>query len=210
MPLFSETVAAAAAKRDIGASLLVWMDFKDAPRRWWVGFGTLRAGGYEWLGLGTLISVEGIEWQGGTAATEATFTLSKVDPEIEAIVRESEGQGVVTLAQRDSDRVADRKVVVYLQFFHTSATRSGLAEQVHSNLDRPVAIWAGKMAKPRFSGDLTTKTIVVPANNLWADRNKPAYGLYTDRSQKGRFPGDRGLEQAARLAHSSLNWPATK
>ena len=198
MPLFPETVAAAAAKRDVGASLLVWMDFKGAPRRWWAGFGTLRAGGYEWLGLGTLISIDGIEWQGGTAATEATFTLSGVDAEIVALTREG------------TENVVDRRVIVYLQFFHTSATRSGPGEQVHSNLDQPLAIWAGKMAQPQFSGDLTSKTIVVPANNLWADRNKPAYGLYTDRSQKGRFPGDRGLEQVARLAHKSLSWPATK
>ena len=198
MPLFSETVAAAAAKRDIGTGLLVFMDFEGTPRRWWGGFGTLRAGGQEWLGLGTLIGVEGIEWQAGTAATEATFTLSGVDAEIVSITRNS------------TDKVVNQRVIVYLQFFHTSATRSASGEQVHANLDAPVALWAGRMQSPRFSGDVTSRTIVVPAESLWADRNRPAYGLYTDRSQKGRFPGDRGLEQVARLTHKSLNWPATK
>lgn len=197
MPLFNETVAAAAAKRDIGCGLLVWMDFKDAPRRWWSGFGELRAGGETWLGLGTLISVDGIEQQSGTAATEATFTLSGVDAEIVAITQES------------TDRVVDRRVVVYLQFFHTSETRSGVGEQVHGNLDRPLAIWSGTMGSPRFSGDLTSKTIVVPAETLWADKNKPPFGLFTDRSQKGRYPGDRGCERVASLTHKSLSWPAT-
>lgn len=208
MPLFSETVAAAAAKRDIGSGLLVWMDFKDAPRRWWSGFGELRAGGHAWLGLGTLISVEGIEQQAGVTASEATFTLSGVDPEVEAILRESEGLGLVALAQRNSDRVVDRRVTVYSQFFHTSSTR-GEGEQVHGNLDQPLAIWSGVMGSPRFSGDLTSKTITVPAETLWTDKNKPPFGLFTDRSQKGRYPGDRGCERVASLTHKSLSWPAT-
>lgn len=195
--LFSQTVAAAAAKKDIGAGILVFMDFAGAPRRWWSGFGELRAGGETWLGMGSLISVEGIEQQAGTQATEATFTLSGVDREIVAIARES------------ADRVVDRRVVVYLQFFHTSSTRSGEAEQVHANLDQPLAIWSGTMGSPRFSGDLTSKTIVIPAETLWADKAKPPYGLYTDRGQKGRFPGDRGCERIASLTHKSLSWPAT-
>lgn len=199
MPLFSETVSAAVAKKDIGASLLVHADFVGTPRRWWGGFGELHVGGEMWLGMGELISIDGIAWEGGTAASEVTFTLSG------AMVTGD----IVRMAKASTEYIVDRRIVVYIQFFHTGSTRSG-AGQVHSTLDAPLAIWSGKMGSPQFSGDLSSRKIVVPATNLWADRNRPPYGLYTDRSQKGRFPGDRGLEQVARLTHKSLNWPATK
>jgi hypothetical protein len=196
MPFFSETVTAAMAGHSIGASFLVFMDFREAPRRWWTGFGTLVAGGEEWTGLGKRVSIDGIEGQTGTAAPQVTFTLSGVDPDI------------VVQARAASDRVKDRRVVVYLQFFHTAPTDAG--DQVHGNLDSPYAIWSGKMDQVRFTAEgPSLRTITVTAETLWASRNRPRYGLYTDRDQQGRFPGDRGLEQVPSLVSKTIRWPRT-
>lgn len=193
---FSETVAAAMAKKTIGASLLVFMDFKDAPRRWWTGFGMLDAGNAEWTGLGKFVSVDGLEGQVGTAAPQATFTVSGVDPDI------------VAQARASSDRVKGRRAVVYIQFFHTSPTDAG--DQVHSLLDTPYAVWSGKMDQVQFSASgPSLRTITVTAETLWASRNRPRYGLYTDRDQNGRFPGDRGLEQVSSLVSKTIRWPTS-
>ncbi len=196
MSFFSETVKAAMDGRGVGASLLVFMDFKDAPRRWWTGFGMLDAGGYEWTGLGKFVSVDGLGWQVGTAAPEATFTVSGVDADIVAQVRAA------------SDRVRGRRVVVFVQFFHVSPTDAG--DQVHSALDAPYAVWSGKMDQVQFSASgPSLRTITVTAETLWAGRNRPRYGLYTDRDQNGRFPGDRGLEQVTSLVSKTIRWPTT-
>ena len=44
----------------IGQAVLVHMDFKDSPKRWWTGFGDLEVNGHLWQGLGDLITISPI------------------------------------------------------------------------------------------------------------------------------------------------------
>ena len=192
---FSETVDAYLAGRKVACSLLAFMDFVDAPRRWWMGFGTLKTNDdHEWQGLGELITIDGLEEDFGTAANAMTFTLSGVDPEI------------VTLARNASDRVKGRKVTVYLQFFDITPNDAGV--QPWTPLDQPDAIKVGTMDQMRYIADgPTSRTISVTAEGLWTGRNRPAFGLYTDRDQNARFAGDRGLEQVSNLVSKTIRWP---
>lgn len=184
--MFSETVAAAMAGRKVLCAPLVFMDFVDAPRRWWPGFGDLVAGGQTWQGTGAMISMDGLEADYGTAANAMTFTLSGVDAEI------------VTLARNASDRVKGRRVYVYLQFF----------DEDWQTLDSPDVVKVGVMDQMRYIADgPSTRQVIVTAEGLWSGRNRPAYGLYTDRDQNARFAGDRGLEQIADLASKTVRWP---
>lgn len=192
MSLFSQTVEAYLDNRTIEASLLVFMDFTDNPKRWWTGFGTLMAGGYEWEGAGDIVQIDGLSQGQAGEATETTFTLSGVNPEIVAMVRSG------------SAAVKDRRVIVYIQFFHIEDSGG----QVHSTLDGPVAIWAGRMDLLRYAADgPSSRTVILTAENIWSSRRRPPFGLYTDQDQKARFPGDRGLEQVPDLVTKTIDWP---
>jgi hypothetical protein len=194
MGFFPNTIAAKLAGRTVAATLLVFMDFRDTPRRFWTGFGTLNAGGHEWMGTGDLISIDGLDQPLGTAAPKMTFQLSGID------------SGLVTLARQASDRVKDRRVTVYIQFFDVTPTDAGT--QPWSTLDQPYAVATGIMDQMTFSAQgPSERGITLTAESPWVNRRRPAYGLYTDRDQNARFPGDRGLEQVPNLVQKTIRWP---
>lgn len=187
---FPQAIATKLSGREVGASLLTFADFREVPRRWWSGFGTLRAGGHDWIGTGQLIAIEGLAQPIGTNAPKTTFTLSGVDATI------------VQMARQASDRVKDRRIRVYVQFFEIHGPEEWAA------LDAPYAIWSGKMDQlsyaARGSGQ---RTVMLTAESLWVNRKRPPYGFWTDRDQNQRFPGDRGLEQVVDLLTKTVRWP---
>lgn len=191
MASYPEIIQAELQKRTISASFLVFMDFRLQPRRWWMGTGILDAGGHEWIGMGNLIQIEGLGSTLGMAASETTFTLSGVDPDIVALVRAS------------SDRVKDRRVRVFLQFF--SGGDSG--QPAWTPLDQPISVWSGRMDQMKYAGEgPSSRTVTLTAESLWTNRNRPPFGRYTDGDQKARHPGDRGLEQVASLTNKTIRW----
>ena len=186
MGFFNATIAAATAGRTVRASLLVFFDFVDEPTRLWMGQGTLVAGGQEWKGLGEWGSVDGLEQAIGTVAPQTTFKLSGVSPEI------------VTLARQSSDRVKGRNVNVYTQFF----------DEQWAPLDQPYVVWSGILDLMKYAATgPSERSVTVTAEGLWTARRRPVYSLYTDRDQKARFPGDRGLEEVPDLVTKSIIWP---
>lgn len=190
MGFFNSTVEAYAAGRSIAGTVLVFMDFVDAPRRWWPGFGDLVVGGQTWQGTGELISVDGLEQPMGTAAPQTTFTLSGVD------------STVVTLARNSAEKVKGRRVVVYVQFFRLDGTQSWVA------LDNPAAVWTGKMDQMKYAAQgPAARSVTVTAESLWVNRSRPPFGLYSNADQIARFSGDRGLEQVSDLVNKTIRWP---
>lgn len=188
MTAFSATIDAQLAGRVVAVLPLVFMDFVDAPRRWTPGFGTLVTNdGNTWQGTGELISIEGLEEDRGTSANPMTFTLSGVDAEI------------VTLARNASDRVKGRRVYVYLQFFDRDSW---------TPLDNPFVQKIGTMDQMRYRADgPSSRQVIVTAEGLWTGRNRPPFGLYSDRDQQARFPGDLGMQQVPNLVSKSTRWP---
>lgn len=190
MGFFNSTVEAYVAGRSIAGTVLVFMDFVDAPRRWWPGFGSLVVGGQTWQGTGELISVDGLEQPMGTAAPQTTFTLSGVD------------SAIVTLARNSSDKVKGRRVVVYVQFFNLDGTQAWVP------LDSPAAVWTGKMDQMKYAAQgPASRSVTVTAESLWVNRSRPPFGLYGNADQIARFPGDRGLEQVSDLVNKTIRWP---
>lgn len=188
MTTYSDPVEAQLAGRTLAVLPLVFMDFVDAPRRWWPGFGDLvTSDGNTWQGTGNLISLDGLDEDTGTSATPMTFTLSGVDAD------------TVTLARNASDRVKGRRVTVYLQFFDAATW---------ATIDAPDVFKIATMEQMRVTTEgPSTRRITVTAEGLWAGRNRPPYGLLSDRDQNARFPGDRGLEQMASLVAKTIRWP---
>lgn len=194
MGFFPETIAAKLAGRTVAASLLVHMDFRVQDRRFWFGFGDLQAGGHTWQGTGEIIQLDGLESPIGTNAPKLTNTLSGIDAQL------------VTLARNASDRVKDRRETIYIQFF--DVTPDDASVEPWSLLDEPFAISSWLMDQMSYSAQgPAQRSITLTAESLWTNRRRPAFGLYTDRDQNKRFPGDRGLEQVVDLVSKTIRWP---
>lgn len=190
MGFFPATIEAKLSGREIGMALLTHADFRETGRRWWTGFGTLRAGGHDWIGVGELIAIEGMRQPIGTVAPKTTFTLSGVDA------------AVVQMARQASDRVKERRIRCFIQFFEI------VGPQEWKPLDAPYAIWTGKMDQMSYSATgFGQRTVTLTAESLWVNRKRPPYGFLTDRDQNARFPGDRGLEQVVNLVQKTVRWP---
>lgn len=186
MSIFSETVAATLQGRVVRAAQLVFLDFTSQPMRLAMIEGEVEAGGFTWRGLGRLGSISGLESPLGGSAPVTTLSLSGVEPD------------QVSKALEASDEVKGRPAVVYLQFF----------DDAWAPLDSPYALMTGSMDKMSIAADgPTARTISVTVEWLFARRAIPRFGMLSDRDQKARFPGDRGLEQMASMQSKSIAWP---
>lgn len=184
---FTEAIALALKGAALQADLLVHMDFRDSPIRFWTGWGMLEAAGHTWKGLGQLVSIEGLQQATGTVAPETTFTLSGVDPDI------------VALTAAASDRAVGRRVRVWMQIFSVDGG--------DTPVDEPFVIWTGTMDRPRFTAEGSgLRQVSITANNLMTRRNSPPHGMYTDRDQQARYPGDKGLERIPELVSKQVRW----
>ncbi len=187
MGFFPNTIEAKLSGREVSAALLTYAEFRETPRRWWNGFGTVRLGGHDWTGIGEWVAIDGLEQPIGTVAPKTTFTLSGVDATI------------VQMARQASDRVKDRRITVYVNFWDVT-------DMVP--LDQPYAIWSGKMDQMTYTAHGEgLRSVQLTAESVWVNRRRPPYGFFTDRDQNARFPGDRGLEQVVDLVQKTIRWP---
>ena len=165
----------------VGQAALVFMDFRDAPKRWWTGFGDLDAGGYRWQGLGDLIGISEIETSYDLSAQTVTFTVAAT-------------QEMLANAIAAKTRVRDRTVTVSMQLFAVEA-RDGETQR-NQPLGSPFVLFSGTMQRmPWAARGPNERTIRIEAEGLFFRRNAPPQGLWTDADQKSRYPGDKGLER---------------
>lgn len=186
MGFFPTDRAADLRKEVLRAAPLVRFEWLPTTSRYWLGFGTLTADGVPWTGLGDLASISGIEAAIGGTAPEVTLALSGVKAEH------------LTAALDASTNVTGKMVTVYLQFFDASAQVVGT----------PYALWAGKMDVMRIRApDAETRVVEVTAETVFARRASPPWAWLTDRDQRRRYSGDRGLEFVPTMASKNPVWP---
>lgn len=191
MSIFPETIKQHLAGRTVRGSFLVLFDFKSEPMRVWTGSGKLPAGGAEWLGLGQIGSISGLEQAVNGEAPETSFVLSGVNKEIVSVARgEFEAEA------------KDRLAKVLIQF------HNDLNDGPRELFDQPYPIWAGRMQTARFELQGPTKRVVtVAAESRFSLRSRPRFSQYTDTDQKLRYPGDRGFEFVPGLLNKIVTWP---
>ncbi len=181
----------------IAADYLIFMDFVDAPRRVWTGWGNLETAGHTWQGVGDLIGVSAIPASNSATAESVTLTLQGATSEMQELARASK------------TRVQDRTIIIYKQFFDVTPDDAGV--QPWSPLIPAFAEYTGKMDRMAYSaerdGDANyQRTIELTTYGLFTNRNAPANGRWTDADQQRRYPGDKGCERMSLYAGYSPVW----
>lgn len=181
------TVAAAVAGQTVRAALLAELFCKSSTERIWPGNYTLQAAGYEWRGMSTFLSIDGLSIRVDLAAEALTFKLSGVDSRL------------VTIAKNSAEEVKGNACNVYIQFFD---------ESWGQQLDKPVLLKSAIMDVMSYRAVGPDKReITLTAESIFVARNYSPYAYYTDRDQNARFPGDRGCEQIGALIYKAVTWP---
>lgn len=170
---------------------LVFMDFKDNPKRWWTGLGDLYANAETWQGVADLIAISGVATRYAPTAQPVSFKLAATEEMIDA-------------TQDAETSVHGRSVIVFGQMFRTQADGADPAWQP---LGSPFAHFRGTMEKVRyrFSG-VSEGEIALDCEGLFYRRSAPPRGLLTDIDQKVRWPGDRGAEYFAKYLDYQDRW----
>lgn len=186
MGYFNATIAAALAGREVRCTPLVRFDFASQTTRVWQGFGDLLAGGETWSGIGELGSISNLQAPAGSAALQANFTLSGVDPRL------------IAAAVGTPTEYRDRAVTVLLQFF----------DEDWSTLDDPQSIYVGFMdvMKVKTEGP-ATRTIEVTSEGLFTRRAVIPFAYLSASSLRARFPGAAGLDEIAQMENKAGYWP---
>ena len=169
----------------IAQAVLVHMDFRETPKRWWGGFGDMQTGGHLWEGVGDLIAISEISTAYQVSAEAVTFTVAAT-PEM------------LALALAAKARVRDRAVTVYSQLFAVEdvALPEGGTVQRGQPIGSPMALFGGTMQRMPWSADgPTSRTVQVEAEGLFFRRNMAPRGRWTDTDQRARFGNDRGFER---------------
>lgn len=185
----------------IGQAALVFMDFRDTPRRWWTGFGDLETAGHSWQGVGDLISISPISTSYQVSAEQVSFEVAAT-PEM------------LALALGARHRVRDREVTVWQQLFAVEAQAAftpGGGEILRGQpLGPPWVMFSGTMqGMPWSMTGPTQRTIRVEAEGWFFRRNFAPRGRWTDPDQRTRYPGDKGLERLPLYANDyETKWRA--
>ncbi|GLS87682.1 hypothetical protein GCM10010873_26560 [Cypionkella aquatica] len=176
---------------DIAEAVLCWMDFTTGAKRWWAGFGDLQHAGHLWQGTGDVIGISDLTSDYQMSADPVTFSMAATTEMIELLLNARAA-------------VRGRQVIVYSQLFAVVPQDGG---QPWQPLASPMALFTGTMGPMSFSAEGTKSSMVsLQCEGLWARRNAPPRGLWTDRDQQARHPGDKGYERVALYTNYETRW----
>lgn len=183
---FEPAIDAQLSGATVVMAMLVEVNFASGPMRMWTGVGTRRFGGLDWDGIGNIIEISEITRLQNGQADPFEITVSAPEEIILLGLVEFAGEAL------------DRELNVYLQFLNFEAD---------APLGEPWQIRDGIMRGASLTVDTDAQTLSIKCDTLSSRRNRPPYGMLTDRDQKARYPGDRGLEFVHSLDGRELVWP---
>lgn len=195
---FPNTIRAMLKGRTVRMAHMVELDFDTtsgfAPAYLWNGSRDIVSGGKTWVGMRQLGSITGLDETVNGVATEIKAGLSGVDAALMQLA-----------VSENKAHYVGRLLRVWLQFFDADF-------QMPAPLDEPYARAAGLMdgmevSRQQRDDGATVRTVSVTASNIFAGRRQSPYGYWTDRDQKARHPGDRGLEFVTQLQSAEIPIP---
>ena len=187
MGFFDATQEALANGRSVLFGELYEVGFLSGTVGYWDGFGDFSAYGRTWIGRGQFVQRSEIPFGVDDEAGQITLTLSGVDADIVAKVR------------ADESEFYQRPISIWGQFFGEDLQLSGT--RFH--------LFTGTMDVPTYGGTgVGSRSVVIPCEGEWSDRNGASFEFFTNASQQARYPGDKGLEFVYRYNSGvKRDWP---
>lgn len=187
MGYFNTTQRSLASGKSVFYGELYYADFLTTDGYYWDGFGNLSAYGQTWIGAANVVTRSEIPFGIDDDAGQVTLTMSGVDSAIVARVRASETE------------IYGRGITIWGQFFDEALQIS----------DTRFLLFQGTMDVPTYQANSTSeRTITIPCEGEWADRNGAASTFFSDLDQQRRYPGDRGCEYVYRYGPGvKRRWP---
>lgn len=189
MGFFSAPQLALASGLSVFYGELYRLEFLSGDGFYWDGVGDLSAYGETWIGAANLVARGEIPMGVDDEAGQLTLTLSGVDAGVVAAVRAAETE------------IYGRGITIWGQMFDEALQISGGRFQLFS----------GTMDVPTYTATgPTSRSIAIPCESEWSDRERAAYSAFTPNDQARRFPStpDRGLDYVYRYnAGVKRRWP---
>lgn len=175
----------------LAEAVLCWMDFATGAKRWWAGFGDLTHAGYDWQGTGDLITISDLTTDYQMSAEPVTLTVAATTE-------------MLSLARNSKAAVTGRQIIIYSQLFATTTYETAGPWQP---LGTPFPLFTGTMGPMTYEANgPDERRITLQCEGLWARRNAPPRGLWTDRDQQARYPGDKGAERMPVYTNYETRW----
>jgi hypothetical protein len=200
MGFFDPVIEAESLKQHVRCGLFFECQFKSQTLYIWEGDGTLTRDGHDWQGLGPtadpngqgpIVQIDNLEQSINGTANSLMITFSGVDSRI------------TSAASQDSanQEIEGQKLKVSQGWFRTDVEA---LLPLGSML--PMGTWL--FQKPAFITDgPKLRTIQVACETLFVQRSRGPYGMWTDRDQQRRFPGDTGCNFIPVLVNTTVTWP---
>ena len=154
---------------------------------YWDGFGDLVIGGLTYAGAANVVARDDIPMGIDDDAGQLNLTMSGVDATIVAAVRGTEAD------------FYGSSITIRGQFFDEALQPSG----------NDFFLFRGTMDVPTYRAQgPTQRSITIPCEGEWTDRNRAAFSNFSDIDQKARFASDRGCEYVYRYTIGvRRHWP---
>ena len=172
-------------------TILCQMDFRTNPQNWWLGYGSLTAGGVTYQGTGDVIQISGMSLTYGMSAGMIRFSIPSASPEM------------VARCDDQANEVNNRRCQVFYQLFST-VERDG--QHQGRLIGDPISMFVGRMRDMRSTSSADARNIELEAYGRMSRQGKPPYGRWTDADQRARSPGDTGLALLASLKDKAITW----
>lgn len=176
---------------DVACTILCQMDFRTNPQNWWLGYGSLTAGGVTYQGTGDVIQISGMSLTYGMSAGMIRFSIPSASPEM------------VARCDDQANEVNNRRCQVFYQLFST-VERDG--QHQGRLIGDPISMFVGRMRDMRSTSSAEARNIELEAYGRMSRQGKPPYGRWTDADQRARYPGDTGLALLASLKDKAITW----
>lgn len=161
--------------------VLVELDFADGVVRLCNAGYTFTWNGNEWLGIGTLGSIEAISEGLALQMYGCALTLSGVPPEM--------------VSEALSQNYQGRSATIWLAPLTTD----------YAFIADPVIVFKGRMDTMDIEMG-TTATISLTVESRLVDWERPRVRRFNDQDQQSEYPGDRGFRYVDQMLSKDLPW----
>lgn len=178
--MITASLALLEALRSGGATKhgFLFLDHPEGPVRVWTGTGTVSWIGSDWLGVGTLGAVAGIEQSAELAAHELSFSLSGVDPR--------------TISLKTGS-VRNREAILYARWLALDNTW----------FDDSVVLWKGVMDYLTSKEEGGQAVVELMTHSPLFNWDQSPNVAYTHEEQQQEYAGDTGFDRIVSLANKT-------